>query len=340
MALPVWEKTWQWKINMASGGTGTMETDNKQTLLTMVNALLDGGTFTTPCTVWGSCDASNAGNGDSVNRWTDVTKLTPSGGVHSWIVLKLPGIGPDAAVCFDYNAVQSYSVSIVFSYAGFGPSAGGANGTTSARPTASSANEHVFGYISFGHNATYTNKNHLWMSSDGQCIRLYGCRGGGSQFYLSVDKPKNPVASWTTPMFYVVQGSAGTSAHYPNGQTAINLVTSANMTQTKQGGVAYPSLYHEIGYTGGIYPINYWGNTVLSPMDVPSADYPIQQSAGLWAFTAPFRGKISEVYDYFFGPTLTFQEGDSLPADGTCQAYWLGGMILPGAGTSVPLQVS
>lgn len=336
MALPAWEKTWEMVINTAVGGTGVNITDNKDAVLKFIQ-LFYNAAFTTPCTVWGSCDgaggAGSFGNADGVNRIADASDLiyaTP-GSNHTWIVLNLPGMGAKTALCIDYNTAQPYAVTLALSSAaGFGLANGGANGTATARPTAT--DEITWSNFQPGVNATYTAKHHMWMSSDGQCIRWITCRAGNSQSCLLIEKAKTPIAAWTSGvMMLALSNSAG----YPGFSSGVR--NAANWwARIGASNYAVVPGYEATYNTNNASPCEYFGSTLLSPMDVPTNEYPGVPSLGIWCATSPYRGRVAVgVYDLYWGPTGTFAAGDSMPGDGSNQAYYVGGLVLPGNGTAL-----
>lgn len=235
MALPTKDKTWQFDVNIfyTDDDLASRSDTNKGFLLALKNALV--GFASSPWAVESCSNSVAVGNNDGVDRWASGSDLVwgTTGNPHSWIVLTQPALG-NGSICIALDSTTGVDSqgSIIFSpSAGFGAANGGADGTTTARPTAT--DEHVVigtGNIVPQTSGGVTNQSlHVWLSSDGACTRAVATRGGNVQFALFFDAPKNPITAWsparvytwtrgntllygnffTTSMFHFTQGGVG-----------------------------------------------------------------------------------------------------------------------------------
>lgn len=180
MALPTLSKTWEHSVNTAAATSTADEDDCDATILAMVNALIDGGTFTVPWTVVASSDSVTA---DASNNWLDIGDIVHAAAptAHSWIVLEAPT--GDLQICFDTGFTNSlperWGVYVSFT-------AGFTGGTTTARPTATDEFELSAASTNIFPTSTFNSKVHCTISDDGEQTRLFVNIGGNTIIALIV----------------------------------------------------------------------------------------------------------------------------------------------------------
>lgn len=131
MALPVFEKSYEFAVDQTFNSGSTDEEQHARILFAIKDTLVN---LTAPWTVALSSDQSSAGAAD---YWTDWTKIKWNYlSAHSWIVLTSPG---GDQLCIDCNYTSSRSDVLSLAWSSEGLFTGG---TTVNRPTA--VDESVF----------------------------------------------------------------------------------------------------------------------------------------------------------------------------------------------------
>lgn len=215
MGLPTKQKNWQIDANLLypSPEMDDLKSANPRYWLAFKNALV--GFASNAWQVDSACDSITAGNNDGVDRWSNVGDLVwaSSGNPHSWIVLRQAALG-NASLCIDLNDPTTTHVDgsiIVSPSAGFGAANGGADGTTTARPTAT--DEDVL--VSTATVVAQTSGTlsaaalHVWMSDDGTVTRAIVTRFNQIRVVFWFEQPRNPISAWTTPLVYAYRAEAG-----------------------------------------------------------------------------------------------------------------------------------
>lgn len=327
MALPTILKSWQFNVNQQVGSWSALPACNQNAMQSIKLSLK--GFPLNPWTVWGSCNGHAStpsfGNGDAADYWvtpsTDI--LWASSGNHSWIVLHQPGINAKAAICIDLLSAASYNATIVFSpSAGFGLANGGADGTASARPTASDEVVLLSAATWGGYNGAYTWRLHAMQSTDGQCTRLVVMRNGVSTALWMIEAVKNPISTWTTPFVGLVLGTSDLSGSVGYA----NLSGAANTKGRMSGDVCTFYMTYE-AYASTIIPSN------LAAPDDDTGEWPIFP-VGLISGSPKHRGRKGELFDFWWAPTWT-GGGDTYPDDASRVLVQHGDIILPWDG-SIP----
>lgn len=334
MPVPTIIKTWIKNCNQTFGTTSASLTDSRALMLGIVNGLL--GFVGGHCVCWGSCDgtggAGSFGNGDAVNRWSGVTKLVWAVATsnHSWIVISLPHLAANAAICIDLCSANASNITLAYSDLGFGVANGGADGTATARPTASAASEQVLISLnSWGvPAAAFTAKLHQWCSSDGQCIRVAICYNNLASGIWMFETLKTPVTGWTFPVVLAL-GSSGNAGE----STVTLLVNAANLKSRNTGTAAFVTAY--MGCDG------YRNLTAAAAQVGPnsfSTKWPMLDIS-VWSETASNIGRLGYLYDAWFGLTAT-NLGEDYPDETVPtpvqHVYWqVEDIIFPGDGTAM-----
>lgn len=219
MALPTLQKEWQGGttlsgidlVNVVVSGTSS-EDLAKNALFHIKDCLT---TFNqNPWTVAGSSNSTTAGF-DATDRWASASDLvyrTTGGTACSWIVLGQPQINPNFQVLFgldDTSASDANRFNLYISVspsAGFGSTASGTDGSTTALPTAT--DEHVlsgttsswFGDWSSGFGTMVS----CFSSTDGECTRVIASdESTGIPFMrMNFEVPRLPEITWSNPSVY------------------------------------------------------------------------------------------------------------------------------------------
>lgn len=333
MALPTLDKSWQHTVSQATGGGATNLADCQDTMYKVKNVLKAFGTL--PWTCWGSCDGAGGvgsfGNGDLTDRWSATSKLiwAAAGVNHSWIVLAQSGLGSNGSICIDLaNANPYYAVIVLSPSAGFGAANGGADGTATARPTASdeivlvtAANWGVY------QSGTFVMRFHAMQSTDGQCTRVVFCYNNLACGLWQFDKVKNPLAAWTVPVLGAVYGASNSEI-----LTYASFNDVATYPKSKIGAGASPNAtfyYTSEGYIAGMVGEN------IVVADDDSGEWPICP-IGLASISSTHRGaRKGMLFDMYWGPTQLVT-GDTYPGDGTRTFAQFGDFVFPWNG-SVPV---
>lgn len=325
MALPTLEKTWQHNVNQTVGSTSTVLADNRDLLLKLKNALI--GFSNSPWTIWGSNDgAGNFGNGDNVDRWSTVSNLIwAASGNHSWIVLTQSGINTKTSVCIDlYATTSSFAATIVFSPVnGFGSANGGADGTATARPTATDGITIITTTNWGGSNVAFTGKLHVMLSNDGQCTRVAHCRSSACPMIWVFDKPKSSISQWSNPVYMILIANTSTTEviTYAN----LNDLSTYNFTKFGSDNV---KLY----FTSDAW-VSAMAGENITVADDDTSEW-LMEPIGLASDTVNHRGAHKgSVYDLWWSSTA-LSTGDTFPGDGSKTFAQFGDLIFPWDGTT------
>jgi len=278
-----------------------------------------------PWTVWQSCDGVGFGTpGDGVDRWIDYGDLVWAAGTpRSWIVLRAAGLNTKTALCIDLASGSPNYASIVLSpSAGFGLANGGTDGTLGAAPTATDG-------VSISYDSQWGGTTgvgvwiHAFLSTDGECTRVVLGQANTVCGFWLIDRPKNPVAHWTTPVVGCVLGYAG----------AVNMTTRPRLTddgyspfRTRLG-----SLYSSLTAT-----YERTDSYIIQAIPVPdeiSGEWPLL-GVGLLARTPGCRGRKGELYDLWWGNDYRVT-GDMYPGDGSRQFTTIRDLVIPWDGASI-----
>lgn len=291
---PAKQKTWEIVPNLHNGYDVSDSTgSSKREVLLIKNTLT--GFVNHSWIVESSCDAAVAGNNDQVDRWIDTGDLTNNwaGSAHSWAVLKDPISGQQ--LCFDYavHPGAPYNAVIVWSPAvGFGTVNGGADGTITARPTATDEIVMVNG-TNFGSsvNGQKPAAVHAWRSTDGECTRLVFMVAGTVRAFWAFETPRSPISVWSPAVLAVVkQVTANDATSY-----ALHVTTPA--WQFRQDAVAAGAMY-----------LSTLGRPALAGQGVVGRfPHGANGELGMWPIgliskSTSVRGAWGLVYDLYFGP--------------------------------------
>lgn len=252
MAIPSPTKTWQFKINQQlispgvtptwpSMSPGVIAGDIQSVLYAIKVSLTTFGS--TPWTVVSSSDSASAG---ATDYWTAASKLVwhnNTANARSWIVLQQTGMSATFQILIDCimngTGQNGAQVAMFWSAAGF------TGGSTTARPTATDQ-------VQVLTSAQYWLRDnnsvsplplvlHVMQSTDGQCTRIFGCRGtdGQPDFGWLFERIKNASGSWTTP--YIVMVNPG---DWSNSRGYMGwLSTSGSPRFTSKNGATNMALY-------------------------------------------------------------------------------------------------
>lgn len=232
-AAPI--KTYEFTVNQFVAGDGTQTggavdatNDRKGLLLGIVDALIDGGTFTTPWVVQGSSNGTAAGM-DGVNRWSSISDLTwvvgtfgsPAVAAHSWIVLFQPALGVHLLIeCVNTSNADGHALVGILSATGFGVANGGTDGNTIDRPTAT--NEAVLRTGENSDDGAWSGTNtggardwryHVMGSTDGEVWNVIGYNLDVCTQFWRFERPTNPPAGWTSPIVAAMLGRSNTASN-------------------------------------------------------------------------------------------------------------------------------
>lgn len=326
MTLPAYDKTWDFgpgnnAVNIDLNTSGVALTDYRTLVLRIVTELL---ARTAAWTCWGSCDGSGGGSSFSnagVNKWDGITKLVwaNAGSNHSWIVLTQSGISTKAAICIDLNVSGApYQWSLIFSpSAGFGTTNGGADGTATARPTASDEIVLVSAATIYqgSANTTFDCALNVVSSTDGQCNRIWIWKASTLVAMYVFDKAKNPITGWTTPGV----GAAFTTA----GPLLYAQVFGAAAIKGMVTGVSCTFFSLTLATTSGVS----LGASQTSTHPI-TGDFPL---TGLTLYTTTATrgpGAYGSLFDFYFGST-TPADGECYPSVGTRTWIQLNDVVHP-----------
>jgi hypothetical protein len=324
VSLPVLAKSWLFNLNHRVAAAGTAAATCQAVLRYTKNTLL--GFASNAWTVIGSCNSVASGM-DAVDRWITDGNLVWSaspGTVHSWIVLQQAAINPKFQLCIALNPTVSSSTGraniLISPTAGFGLANGGTNGSTTVRPTATDEITLVAVNAAWlDGNVSGTNADYLvnvWQSSDGQVTRILfrSPQTASDQFrgYASFERPKNPIAAWTSPCV------AGWLSSLTGALKYSTLNDAANLVGNKPSGGSMSLFCTTEGVNAGL------GENVTTVNDL-TGGYQITPM-GLLCTDAGARGRHGELFDLWFGVTA-LQDGDTYPSAGTKQLIQTGHLV-------------
>lgn len=320
MPVPTPDKTWDASRNNSISAQGSALATHRRVMRTIKNALITSS-FTKEMTVWGSNNgAGTFGNNDGVDRWSADSNLVwaIAGSNHSWIVLTQNGINTNTALCIDLNNASDGTASFIVSpSAGFGSANGGADGTATARPTAT--DEIAVSALSWaGGQSDVAYVVHTFISTDGQCNRVVLYYNSLPVFCLLLDKPKGPVSGWTNPAIFMAVGS---------GSSAINMATlnrSSNFN-SKAGATTITMSATASGSATGAASMdaNLNQDAVAEELSGEWPLYPV----GLYCYTSGARGPKGEVFDLWWG-AVTLPDGTTYPQDASRKFVQFGDLVM------------
>lgn len=317
MTLPTVEKTWQFNVNNFISSSYTYQ----RTLRLLKDALV--GFASSPWTIWGCGNTSTFGNGDGVDRWTTDANLvwgTPS---RSWIVLQQTGLNAKTALCLDLASMDRGYMNITLSPdAGFGVTNGGTDGTATTPPTSTDGFSLNYASLWGGYGSDVNNHLHVMQSTDGECTRAFLYRGGTPTGFWIIDRPKDPVTHWTSP---VAAGVMGTNAASGDVTTKSYLASmSYNFLRTRVAS----------GTSAGVFTYEaYTSDQVVSLLGYPddqSYEYPLG-GIGVYFTSVGRRGRKGSIRDLWWGPLTS---GNPYPDDGSKQFMQIGSLVVPWDGAS------
>jgi hypothetical protein len=313
MALPTLEKTWQFNVNQAVAG-GSWSGSVQEALYLLKQSLI---TFPLkPWVVWGSCDgAGNYGNNDGIDRWASRANCVWGN------TGQQPEAGSLAIVfeCWWGNFTGSVDMLRVYLL----PTGVATNGSATTIPTAADAIAFVnytWGVPGSG-GGTWVGKLHAMQSTDGLCTRVVLCYSGNVRFAVVLDKPKNPISTWSSQFV---------CGWYPYSTTATP--TYAQMCAASSQCFGYVnSQAVNFCCTSEGWGTAATGQTQTYPDD-DTAEYPMSPMH-LVSDTLGGRGLKGQLYDIWWGSTAV-PTGGTYPGDGSNQFATFGNIILPWNGTA------
>lgn len=318
MTLPTLEKTYEFDVNQAVGGLGSVDPDNRDCYFKIKQSLIG-----LPSGQWIVSASSDGVVANLADNWadpaTDLVYNTP-GNPHSWIVLTNTGNG--AQLCMTTNVAFASSET-----AGVYLSPGGnyvlAGLVTTARPVAADEvhlNDATVGTTwGGGSNLGWNGILHVLCSTDGEVTRIIVCRSGTAVGIWCVDSVRQPVSGWTDPVVGCCYGNVG----------AGDFLTYANLLN-----VAKFRGYAASGFYAFLTGEGYAGNPLVAKILVADAQSGgwFMAPIGLASETALNVGRKGSLYDFYWG-SRTRVTGDTYPADGSYQFAQFGDFIVPWNGT-------
>lgn len=193
-------KTWAFTFNTAVATAGTALADHRANFLQLKNSLL-----TAPqATCRGSSNSVAAGM-DGVDRLAAAANVVAAseGSGHSWIVIRLAGIGAAFEILFDFGvtATNAQLLNVILSATGF------TGGSTANRPTAIGgvANEVYLldgaagvGWLN-GSASGFSTRWNFHRTTDGSQVRFIAFQAGAPILFASFDALTAPRAGVTFP---------------------------------------------------------------------------------------------------------------------------------------------
>jgi hypothetical protein len=317
MGLPTIEKSWQFNVNQLTGLSGVVFTDLRQCAYTFKESLKTFGS--NPWTVVSSSDGSTTfGAGDN---WTSPGVLGLSN--YSWIRLKQTAISANFEVLFvfGHQSAPGNPGYCTFYYSLLGFTTGG---TLLARPTATDE-QVIDAAINSGFcgvpSASARYVHHAMQSSDGEVTYYVMCCNGFPVFWFCAQKPKNPVAGFTTPHLVGRNG-------YGISNPATNIFTYNLFRDTTYHRFTYTAVRRDVFLSNESYNTGanarvvnaLTGGNQIVPVGIVS-NSPLGRHAEMWDFwqTASVVGT-----------------GDTFPASGTKQlaVFGAGEIVLPWNGST------
>jgi len=330
MSLPTLVKTYEVSPNNVGGVTSaSYYIDAQRTMFAIKQALTggDGNITTAPWLVSRSSDSVTADGSDNWGAYTNVV-FNSAGIAHSWIVLKQPGT-KGYEICIDCSNGTSANYFTMFwsPSGGFNAGAGGTDGTTTARPTASDEIA-IFPFLSatqrwLGSLGAFNSKVHCVSSTDGDITTVWVMIATHCAFFLRLEVV--PDGDWTDNV-WIRFGYNGAGQNQFNFDKFASVVSGYpwQWTWAQESGVTfrlYPS-FEAIGTTETA--LTYINSGIP---DDKSGDY-FMGPIGLWGDQSPYRGKRGNCTDIWWGQQNL--NGSQYPDAGTLyQFVQIGDVILP-----------
>lgn len=311
MGVPVLDKTWQIAGNTTVATTGNGTNDEKTALLNLKNKFIGFGS--NPWTVQASNNTTVANSSDN---WTTISDIQDN----SWIRLRNTNISSTFEILIFCNAISSRLFTMYASLAGF------TGGTTSSRPTATDEFVISTAGTSGGMLASGTNNwvNTMWHSSDGQATFWVTMQSGNVMSFGIIQKPKNPVGSWTQHVATFSNQSITISdsarAEYATFWNTARLYSYLSAVRKTW------FMFTEAGSAGTPLVVN---QNVANGLDGSWPVTPI----GFGTSTGSPIGRHAELWDiWMVAPSLN--NGDTMPSAGTKLFAVFGDFLLPWNGTT------
>ena len=199
------------------------------------------------------------------------------------------------------------------------------DGTATARPTATDElivlNATDYGSV----NNSWNGKVHVMQSTDGEYTRVYIAQSAQPMGAWFFEKAKNPIATWTNPVFAMVIATSAVTSD-PGG-FAIASIFAAGVIKT----IITISVVGR--FTGeGFIAANSLIVQTMTFADEDSGEWPMQ-SLGIYISTVGHRGRKGEMFDFWLG-SVTRSSSDDYPADSSRQFAQFGDAILPWGGNA------
>lgn len=260
MTAPAHSLTWQFQCDQLVAPTATVLASNQALMFACKSSLIGAGVWVDKdnvvvasagnCTVTSSCDGSGGagsfGNNDNVDRWVTSANLiwAAAASNHSWGVFQQTGIAARFQVCIDLSSAVSTTATIVVSpTAGFGAANGGADGTATARPTATDERVLVSNTTWGGPaSVNFGSILHVMKTADGKCMRVFVMRDTVVYGYWQFEQPANPVTGWTDPSASAAVGLGTTGAPGTSAIPQTFFGTSFNQWSKTAGGTSFSSV--------------------------------------------------------------------------------------------------
>lgn len=343
MTLPTLSRTWQFNVNEQiadlGGGSPNHATD-RRVLRTFKNRLVGtAGTWTdsagsaiTPTGGWTVVASSNgsAAGHDGVDRWAADSDINwaLAANAHSWIVLRQTGISStfEMLISCGLAGASANTLTVSVSHTGYGVAGGGANGTTTADPTALNSNT----LISNGNWGAYAvsgfsqaSRIHVLRSADGAATRLLWTSSGVIQMMALIEKAQVSLAGWTQPyLAFLVGGGPYTSA------PAANAVTASTLSGS---GVTAIKSFDASAFGGTLTcesPRNSFGADFQAVANTRNSALPLL-GIGYWSLAASNIGRYGSLVDMWFGLTSQLN-GSGYPASAPLDQFaQVGALVWP-----------
>lgn len=269
MPTPAISKTYAYRLNQRILAS-TVVNENKDTILALFASLKGTGLVTYQAggggpaysgTVFNVRSANNGagtfGNNDNVERISARADIVhaASGSNHSWWHCQFGSSGIHLLFDFNTSVADASTMAVYASVNGFGAANGGANGTATARPTASDEVALQNSLTTAAVWAKTTSEDRLlgvYFSNDGEVIRAF-VRSGVSATYvwsLEVEKGKAPLdPGWVKPWFGRQNFNGGVGAVF--GATVLSSSSTTAYYGFKNGGGRFTSALLGLGYNSG-----------------------------------------------------------------------------------------
>jgi hypothetical protein len=326
MALPALAKTWEIVPNTIIPA-GSNYDWHRSAMLAIVNVLT--GFTNSPWVVVASSDSATSGwPGPGWSVYTDLDWNT-AGNAHSWILLENAA---GVQLCIDLAIGLSTCEKAYFwmSVAGFGVGAGGTDGSTTARPTAT--DEHEVGTVASPADAwcaywtgdiTFDTIMHAWHSTDGEVTRLVFYYQDVPCTIWRFEKIQNPRSGHATPYGFGVKSSY-----------SANSVVSATYQEDN-----WQMMSDHGGLGVEIHPLG-TGRTAQNLMEKDEmivaeeidGDMAFSE-VGLSSPTVGARGPKGKCFDLWWGQYRIVADGDTYPNSPTAKEFvQVGALIFPWTG--------